>query len=240
MGIFDWGTKKSAPAPSSSSPFPAPGSRLDSIPAMDDDSLLCIRQWLDDWFNALAQQNNPTLMRLLTTYGEALDGNGVRATFAAMQKGIDGDAPRQRPWRWLSLGAARANEYGDFDTTIKIFYFMLQFDSFVREAIEADDVDGFIEIGIDPPTLHSKFLVAEQAEKAMLQAENDTVATPLGDLSTGKLLNAVVTILEPAEGEFGMDFAKARGQFLVGAPLGGGVWADSKSGEFKYGRRIQS
>ena len=234
MGFFNRPSSSTRPV---SDPFPPQGSQLDSIPAVDDLGLLCIRMWLDEWFQALVNPHNPTLIRLLTTYGEALDGNGVRATFAAVQKGIHGDNPRQRPWRWLSLGAGAANADGDNVTPIKIFYFMLQFDSFVKAAIEADDIDTFIEIGIDPPTLHSKALIAEQAMDATMQIQEEAIHLPVGDLSCDAMMSQAATILEAAERQF--PDGTGAPQFLIGKPLADGEWADSKSGEFRYGRRIQ-
>jgi hypothetical protein len=235
MGFFNRPTNNPRPP---ADLFPPQGSQLDTIPAVDDLGLLCIRQWLDEWFRALTNPDNPTLIRLLTTYGEALEANGVRATFAAVQKGIDGGSPGQRPWRWLSLGAAAANAAGEYVTPIKILYFMLQFDSFVRKAIEADDIDGFIEIGIDPPTLHSKWLIAEQAMTATMQIQDEAVHLPDGDLSCDAMMSQAAVILEAAEAQF--PDGTVAPQFLIGKPLADGEWADSKSGEFRYGRRIQA
>ena len=234
MGFFNRPSSSSRPV---SDPFPPQGSQLDTIPAVDDLGLLCIRMWLDEWFQALVNPSNPTLIRLLTTYGEALEGNGLRATFAAVQKGIDGDSPRQRPWRWLSLGAAAANAAGDNVTPIKILYFMLQFDSFVRASIEADDIDTFIEIGIDPPTLHSKSLIAEQALDATMAIQEEAIHLPQEDLSCDAMMSQAVKILEAAERE--LPDGGGAPQFLIGKPLADGEWADSKSGDFRYGRRIQ-
>jgi hypothetical protein len=238
MGLFNWGSKKPAPTPAPID-FPPRGSRKDAVPGMDDYSLLCVRQWLDEWFDAVKRMDDRTLVRLLTTYGEALDCNGVRATFNAVKAGIDPDDPRQRPWRWLSLAATRANESGDHQTAFKIFYFMLRFESAMKDTAASTNHDAFIEFGIDMPTPHSRFLLAEQAMNAFVKIGATTIPTPLGDLSTGGLTDASVPILEAAEKDYGMDLQKARGHFTVGAPLGDGVWSDSKSGEFRYGRRIQ-
>jgi len=236
MGIFDRGRKKSeAPAQDL---FPPQGSRLDTVPGMDDDSLWCIKYWLEDWFRALVAGDNPTISRLLITYGEALESNGLRATLNAVQQGIDGSAPRQRPWRWLSLGAAAANAAGEYEIAVKIFYFMLQFDTFVREAIEANDVDGFIEMGIDPPVPHSKYLVATQAVEALMRVSPESLRIPAGQLSIDKLRDAAIGIIEQAQEELETDGGVHRERFLVGRPMDDGVWTDSKSGEFRYGRRI--
>lgn len=233
MGFFNRPAKDARPT---GDPFPPQGSELDTIPAVDSLGLLCIQQWLDEWFRALTQPDNPTLIRLLTTYGEALDANGLRAVFAAVKKGVDGSSPGQRAWRWLSLGAAASNAAGDFVIPIKILLFMLQFDSFVRPAIEADDIDGFIEIGIDPPTLHSRWLIAEQAMTAAMQIQEEGIHLPQGELSCDAMMSQAAVILEAAEAELGEGGGAP--QFLVGKPLADGVWADARSGEFRYGRRI--
>lgn len=241
MGLFDWGRKQQPAHGQESVGFPAPGSKLDTVPAMDDYHLGAVKYWLDEWFGAVHAGDNATMIRLLTTYGEALDSNGLRATLAAVKQGIDGSEPGQRPWRWLSLACAAARKAGQPRqpaVTVKIFYFMLQFDSSIRKAIEADDPDTFIEIGIDPPTTHSKYLIASEATVALLDVDPADLQLPIGTLAVDKLMPAAMQLVEEAERELADDGGPDRQRFLIGPPVAGGVWTDSKSGDFRYGRSI--
>lgn len=242
VGLFDWGRKQQPPHTQESSGFPPPGSKLDTVPAMDDYHLGAVKYWLDDWFEAVQVGNNATMIRLLTTYGEALESNGLRATLSAVQQGIDGREPGQRPWRWLSLACAAARQPGrprQPALTVKVFYFMLQFDSAIRKAIEADDPDTFIEIGIDPPSVHSKYLIASEATTAMLDVDPADLQLPIGTLAVERLMPAAMEMVEEAERGLAEDGGPDRKRFLVGPPVAGGVWADSMSGEFRYGRSLE-
>ena len=208
---------------------------------MDDYHLGAVRHWLDEWFEAVHDGDNATMTRLLTTFGEALDSNGLRATLAAIEQGIDGREPGQRPWRWLSLACVAARKAGrprQPAVAVKIFYFMLQFDSSIREAIEADDPDTFIEIGIHPPSTHSKYLIASEAAVAMLDVDPADLRLPAGILSLERLMPAAMELVEEGERELADDGGPDRQRFLVGPPIADGVWADSKSGNFRYGRSI--
>jgi len=98
--------------------------------------------------------------------------------------------------------------------------------------------DGFIDMGIDPPSVHSKYVIADRAIMATLDIQEPFVEIPGGKLSVRDLSKAAVRMAEEAEQELAADGGIEKQRFNVGHPIDRGVWKDSKSGKFRFGRRI--
>ena len=243
MGLFDRVRGSSANQSKQPEPWPEFGSILDTVPAADARALSHQEWWIRKWLDLIGTEDNAALATHHRILGEAVGSNGLHRVVTCHSTGLAPADLRQRPWRWLGLGAQAARQNGDSHLPIRLFYFMLSFEDAIGPAIEMWNTAEFTDLGYTRPSAHSQQLLAKPAYDSISLGDADASAftLPNGQLNPQKLLDRADRILR---GDFGSHEPQheepIHDEFQIGPPLSNGVFADAASGQFLYGRRINS